>query len=280
MTPDELLQHVAHRPWSLPARPWAGRMRWSDLAFLHWPVDPGVLGPLIPPGLDLETFDGAAWLGIVPFRMEASRVRFMPALPGASDFPELNVRTYVRAGQRAGVWFFSLDAGNPLAVRAARTLFNLPYFDADMAVETSGYTTFYRSRRTHRDAPPAEFVAQYEPIGQVYHAEPGTLDYFLTERYCLFNRDRRGNLGYIDVHHLPWPLHQAAVTIERNTMAAAIGVALPNVPPLAHAARSLDVLAWNRQPLSPWVDSSTARLGSACSGMAAALALNASDVPV
>jgi uncharacterized protein YqjF (DUF2071 family) len=249
MTPEEVLQHVAHRPWPLPARPWAGRMRWSDLAFLHWPIEPDVLRPRIPPGLELDTFAGTAWLGIVPFRMEATRVRFTPALPGASEFPELNVRTYVRAGGRAGVWFFSLDAASPVAVRGARTLFNLPYFDADMSASTSGCSTSYRSRRTHRGAPPAEFAARYEPIGQVSRPEPGTLDHFLTERYCLFNRDRSGNLGFIDVHHLPWPLQQAAVTIERNTMAAAAGVTLPDVPPLAHVARSLDVVAWNRQPL-------------------------------
>ena len=250
MTPEEILECIDHRPWPLPERPWAGRMRWCDLAFLHWGVEPSALRSLIPSGLLLDTFDNRAWLGIVPFRMEASRVRFMPALPGLSDFPELNVRTYVRAGKRFGVWFFSLDAANPMAVRAARTFLNMPYFDASMSVDVRDGVVSYRSRRTHRDAPVAEFVAEYAPTGPVYHAEPGSLDYFLTERYCLFTQERRGGIDFQDVHHTPWPLQPAAVTIERNTMARAHGIELPDEPPLAHFARSLDVVAWNQESLS------------------------------
>lgn len=250
MTPDDLLQHVAHRPWPLPTKPWAGRMRWSDLAFLHWPVDPSAIRPLVPAELELDTFNDKAWLGIVPFRMEASRLRFTPAIPGLSDFPELNVRTYVRAGTRFGVWFFSLDAASPGAVRGARTLFNLPYFDATMTADTRVDIVSYRSHRTHRDAPPADFIAEYSPSGPVHYADQRTLDYFLTERYCLFNQDRKGEVGFIDVHHLPWPLQQATVTIERNTMAAALGITLPDQAPLAHFARGVDVVAWNRESLS------------------------------
>jgi uncharacterized protein YqjF (DUF2071 family) len=250
MTPAEILQHHGHRPWPLPARPWAGRMRWSDLAFLHWSLDPAALRPLIPAPLELETFEGKAWLGIVPFRMEASRVRFMPAIPGVSDFPELNVRTYVRVDRRVGVWFFSFDAASPVAVRGARTLFNLPYYDAEMSAESRGGIVVYRSRRTHRHAAPAEFAARYAPSGPEYQAQPGTLDYFLVERYCLFNHDRKGDLGFLDVHHVPWPLQPATVTVERNTMATAIGITLPDQPPVARFARALDVVAWNREALS------------------------------
>lgn len=250
MTPEEVLQHVEHRPWPLPVKLWAGRMRWCDLVFLHWGLDPVLLRPIVPRDLELETFDGKVWLGIVPFRMEATRVRFMPSLPGLSDFPELNVRTYVRVGERFGVWFFSLDAANPMAVRGARTLFNLPYFDATMTAEAHGGVVSYRSHRTHRDAPPADFVAEYAPAGPVYHAQKGTLDYFLTERYCLFNQDRNGDLGFLEVHHLPWPLQSATVTIQQNTMAEQLGITLPNLPPLAHFVRGLDVVAWNREPLA------------------------------
>lgn len=250
MSPEEILQHVDHRPWPLPVTPWVGRMRWSDLAFLHWPLDPAVIRPLIPPGLELDTFDGQAWLGVVPFRMEASRVRLMPAIPGLSDFAELNVRTYARTGRRFGVWFFSLDAANPVAVRGARTLFNLPYFDASMTVDARDRAVSYRSHRTHRLAPPADFVAEYAPAGPAYHAQPGTLDYFLTERYCLFSQGRDGEIGCLDVHHLPWPLQPATVAIEQNTMAAAIGITLPDRPPIAHFAGALDVVAWNRESLS------------------------------
>jgi uncharacterized protein len=224
-------------------------MRWVDLAFLHWRVDPDMIRPLIPPDLTLETFDGAAWVGVVPFRMEDVRLRFTPAIPGTSAFPELNVRTYVRAGERFGVWFFSLDAANQLAVRGARLLYNLPYYDAAMAVHEEGEGFVYESRRVHTGAPPAEFVGHYATAGPVYQAEQGTLDYFLVERYCLFMKSRRGELGYLDVHHLPWPLQPATARLDLNTMAAAAGIHLPADPPLVHFARDLEVLAWNRVTL-------------------------------
>jgi uncharacterized protein len=244
-----VLDQTTHRPWPVPSRPWAGHMRWVDLAFLHWRVDPQRLRPLIPPKLELETFDGAAWLGVVPFRMEDVRLRFSPAVPGTSAFPELNVRTYVRYGERFGVWFFSLDAASRLAVRAARLLYNLPYYDATMSVRSEGERIFYESTRVHAHAPPARLASSYAPVGAVYHASPGTLDYFLVERYCLFMVSRSGELGCLDVHHQPWSLQPAEARIEVNTTAAAAGVALPREPPLAHFAKHLEVIAWNRQLL-------------------------------
>jgi uncharacterized protein YqjF (DUF2071 family) len=241
-----VLDRVSHRPWPLPARPWAGHMRWVDLAFLHWRVDPDMIRPLIPSGLTLETFDDAAWVGVVPFKMDDVRLRFTPAIPGTSAFPELNVRTYVRAGERFGVWFFSLDAANRLAVRGARFLYNLPYYDAAMVVHKEGEGLIYESRRVHTGALPAEFVGHYAPAGPGYQAERGTLDYFLVERYCLFMKSRTGELGYLDVHHLPWPLQPATARLDVNTMAVAAGIPLPADPPLVHFARHLEVLAWNR----------------------------------
>jgi uncharacterized protein YqjF (DUF2071 family) len=221
-------------------------MRWVDLAFLHWRVEPEMIRPLIPSDLTLETFDDAAWVGVVPFRMEDVRLRFTPAIPGTSAFPELNVRTYVRVGERFGVWFFSFDAANRLAVRGARFLYNLPYYDAVMAVRPEAEGIVYESRRVHTGAPPAEFVGHYAPTGPVYHAERGTLEYFLVERYCLFMKSRTGELGYLDVHHLPWPLQAATARIDMNTMGTAARIELPPDPPLVHFARHLEVLAWNR----------------------------------
>jgi uncharacterized protein YqjF (DUF2071 family) len=173
----------------------------------------------------------------------------MPNLPGLSAFLELNVRTYVRFGTRFGVWFFSLDAANRIAVRGARTMFNLPYFDAEMSVDTIDGGIRYRSERVHPGAPSATFGATYGPAGPVYHANPGTLDYFLVERYCLFTMSERGELGALDVHHLPWPLQPAVATIDVNTMASAAGLALPDEPPIVHFARDIEVLAWNRVAL-------------------------------
>src|SRR5690349_18551619 len=130
-------------------------MRWRDLLFAHWPVPVEAVRPLVPAGLEIDTFDGQAWVGVVPFRMEGVAPRFLPSVPGPSAFPELNVRTYVRRGRRAGVWFFSLDAASRVAVEGARLGFHLPYYRAAMSVATDGGWTTYRSERLDRRGPPA-----------------------------------------------------------------------------------------------------------------------------
>jgi len=244
MTPDEILGANQHRPWPVPRRPWVMRQTWAELLFAHWPVPRDALRPLVPPGLELETHDGSAWLGVVPFRMRGVRYRVQPILPWVSAFPELNVRTYVTLDGKPGVYFFSLDAGNPLAVAIARAFFHLPYFNARFRIERRGAAITYDSRRTHRGAPPARLDARYRPSGPVYRSRPGTLDAFLTERYCLYGADRRGALQRGEIHHPRWPLRPAEAEFARNTMASAAGLALPETPPLLHYAERLDVLIW------------------------------------
>src|SRR5713226_1112656 len=136
-----------HRPWPLPSRSWTWAQSWTDLLFIHWPVPATDLRHLIPGGLTLQEFDGAAWIGVVPFRMMV-RPRFTPPVPGLSYFPELNVRTYVEHDGKPGVWFFSLDATNPIAVRAARRFFYLPYYRAQMSVVRRDNQVSYRSLRS------------------------------------------------------------------------------------------------------------------------------------
>lgn len=233
------------RNWPIPSRPWALAMRWHDLLFAHWPVGVNELRPSVPAQLEIDSFDGQAWLGVVPFGMSHIRARCCPPLPGVSAFLEINVRTYVRHNGKRGVWFFSLDAANPLAVRAARRLFHLPYFDAEMSLETGlDGQVEYRSRRTHRGAAAAEFMGSYRPTGSVWESRPGSLEEFLTERYCLYAADPGGGLRCGDIHHVPWPLQTAEAEIDRNTMTAQIGLALPDVAPLLHFSRRLDVVAW------------------------------------
>lgn len=244
-----MIHETAHRPWPLPQRPWVVAMRWHDLLFIHWPMRPQVLRPLIPAVLELDTFDGWAWLGVVPFRMTGVRLRYLPAFSGLSAFPELNVRTYVQTPGRSGVWFFSLDAASRLAVRAARAWYGLPYYDARMRVEQAGETVHYHSNRTHRGAATATFDASYSPSGEVYHASPGTLDHWLTARYCLYAMDRRGRVGSGDIHHAPWPLQAATADIRVNTMALPLPIALPHTQPVLHFARRLEVVAWSVVPL-------------------------------
>jgi uncharacterized protein len=239
-----LLAQTTHRPYPLPQRPWVMGQRWSQLLFAHWAVAPDVLRPLIPAGLELDRYDGRAWIGVVPFRMSNVRARGLAPIPGTGTFLELNVRTYVTHGNKPGVWFFSLDASNALAVWGARRFFSLPYFNARMRLEALGSAIQYESRRVHRGASSADLVARYNPISAPYTSQPGTLLYFLTERYCLYTADAQGRLYRGDIHHLPWSLQDAEAEIDVNTMAKAAGVILPDEPPLLHYADSIDVLAW------------------------------------
>lgn len=244
------LQQTQHRPWPLPDRPWVMFMRWTALAFLHWPVPAELLRPLIPPGLELDRFDGEAWLGVVPFRMEKTRARWMPRIPTASTFPETNVRTYVRAGGKAGVWFFSLDAASRLAVWGARTMFNLPYHHARMSIDERGDEVAYSTRRTRGGAHAAALEATYRPTGPTFRSRAGTLDEWLTERYCLFGQHRSGRLHSMEIHHLPWPLQPGEVELRENTLSSTAGITLPDVAPVVHIARSLDVVAWLPTPVA------------------------------
>jgi uncharacterized protein len=244
------LPDAAHRPWPFPRRPWVMAMQWHDLLFMHWPVPPAVMHAWIPSALALDTFDGTAWLGIVPFRMAGTRPRLVPPLPWLSAFPELNVRTYVTAEGKPGVWFFSLDASNPLAVRGARTLFHLPYYDAAMTIKSDGGVVRYTSRRTHRGAPSATFNGRYRPIGPVYYAAVGSLESWLTERYCLYAADRRGRLWRGDIHHTRWPLQPAEADIACNTMADPLQLSLPPRALLLHFAQRLDVVAWTLEAVA------------------------------
>jgi uncharacterized protein YqjF (DUF2071 family) len=238
------LAALDHRPWPLPKGPWLMAMNWHDLLFAHWRVPVQVLRPLVPSGLEIDTFDGSAWIAVVPFRMSGVRARGTPAVPGPGAFPELNVRTYVRHGTKPGVWFFSLDAASRLAVRGARLTFHLPYFDADMRCDAAGDDIAYRSRRTHRGAPAAEFAARYGPAGPEFRSAPGSLEAWLTERYCLYAAKKGGTLLRGEIHHATWPLQPARASIDANTMTAAAGVPLPADPPHLLFVRRIDVVGW------------------------------------
>jgi uncharacterized protein YqjF (DUF2071 family) len=222
---------------------------WDDLLFAHWPIALATLRPLIPEQLTIETFEGTAWLGIVPFTMRRVHARGLPPLPGLSTFPEINVRTYVTAGGKPGVWFFSLDAANRLAVAAARRWYHLPYYHARMSSQAADTTIRYRSVRTQRGAPPAVLAAQYRPLGAVRQAAPGTLEHWLIERYCLYSSDSRGQLSRGDVDHAPWRIYSAEAELRANSMANAAGLTLPDTPPLLHFSERQDVRVWPIRPV-------------------------------
>jgi len=219
-------------------------MRWENLLFAHWRVPPDLLRSQVPPKLELDLFDNEAWLGIVPFTMCDTRPRGLPHVPGISSFPELNVRTYVTLDGKPGVWFFSLDAASRLAVRAARRFFSLPYFDALMSAKSNGSRTEYSSRRIHHSAPVTEFRAVFWPQSESSQSMPGSLDHWLTERYCFFTVDGSGRSACCEIHHMPWPLRQAGADFALNTMAEPLGIELPPKPDALHFADRLEVLGW------------------------------------
>jgi uncharacterized protein YqjF (DUF2071 family) len=223
---------------------------WHDLLFAHWRVDAARLRPLIPGALDVDTFHGQAWVAVAPFRMSGVRPRGAPALPWLSSFPELNVRTYVVADGKPGVWFFSLDAGNPIAVALARCWFHLPYFRARMKCESTEEWIHYRSERTHRRAPEGVLEGRYRPAGEIFEAPSGTLEHFLTERYCLYASDAHGRIYRGEIHHPAWPLQVAEAQFARNTMLQAAGMVLPMENPLLHFARKQEVVVWAPQRIA------------------------------
>lgn len=229
-----VIENVSHRPWPLPEEPWTSAQTWVELAFLHWRVDESALRKLVPRSFELDTFDGDAWIGVVPFVMTGVRLRGLPAFPVVSSFPELNVRTYVTRDGRPGVWFFSLDADSRLFVEAAKWQYKLPYHRAGMSHRRLDDRVQYESARAG-----AAFSGSYRGTGELFHAEPGSLEHFLVERYCLYTED--GGRAYrADVHHLPWSLQAGAAEIDLNTMAP---VGLTGDAHVLFAPRQ-DVVVW------------------------------------
>ena len=238
-----------HRPWPAPARSWFMRMVWHDLLFMHWRMPVEEMRASLPPGIELDTFEGEAWIGIVPFRMSGVAPRFVPNLPWLSSFPELNVRTYVKVDGKPGVWFYSLDATNPIAVRGARRLFHLNYLDANIKSSKSKGWIRYTSRRTHTNEPAAVLDLEYRAIGDSFLAQPGTLLDWLTSRYCLYVTAPKSSILRGEIDHPPWSLSDGQAIVHSNTMLNGLGLELPADEPLIHFAHKTSVVAWKNQPV-------------------------------
>jgi uncharacterized protein len=236
------LEETAHRPWPVPERSWVMGQTWDHLLFVHWRASADSLRALLPGGLELDVYDGEAWIGVTPFRISGLRPRGLPPFPFLSSFLELNTRTYVTAGGKPGIWFFSLDASSQLAVDAARRRYKLPYFRADMRAEWRSGWLEYESRRGDPRGDPAAFHARYRSIGDVLDPDPRSLAHFLTERYCLYTTNQ-GRLKRAEIHHRPWPLQSAEAEIEENTMPPK-GVELVDDEPLLHFSARQDVVIW------------------------------------
>jgi uncharacterized protein len=239
------LERTEHRPWPLPAGRWRLGQTWEDVFWAHWRVPAEELHGQLPDGLAVEEHDGSAWLGVVAFRVSALRPRGALPLPGLSSFLQLNVRTYVHArDRRPGVWFFSLDASSGLAVQAARRAFGLPWFKARLALDRGGGWRDVECARIGERG--KVFSGRYRPAGEVFRAEPGSTEWFLTERYCLYAAGARGELQRAEIHHDRLPLRPAEGEAELTSIAP--------VPlrgdPLCHTAGRVDVVAWPLERLA------------------------------
>lgn len=238
------------------------RQNWGKLLFVHWRIDPKLLRPLIPAQLEIDTFDGSAWIGVVPFTMWGIRASFLPPIPGTNAFHELNVRTYVYHRGVPSVWFLSLDAASKLAVWGARKFYHLPYFNARMSLEQTDRTIRYSSLREDRRGAAAEFQATWtigEALGETdagrmpalsseeiagrMPALPGSPEFFLTERYCL-DAEHRGQLYRARIHHQTWPLQTASLTTLNSTMIESHGLPAPQGDPLLHYCEAISVEIW------------------------------------
>jgi len=229
------LEETAHRPWPVKQEPWLMGQTWQNLLFAHWRVPHDELRSHVPDALELEQHDGSSWIGLTPFRVAGLRIRGVPPLPLLSSFLELNCRTYVRRGDRPGIWFFSLDASSRLAVEAARRSYRLPYRHARIGVRDRRFTAKPYGLQ-------ASFQARYAGVGDTFQAQPGTLEHFLAERYCLYADDGRARA---DIHHPPWPLQRADATVEQYGIAP---VPLDGEP-ICHFARRQDVVIWGSEPV-------------------------------
>ncbi len=246
---------------------------WGKLLFMHWPICAERLRPLIPAQLAIDTFDGLAWIGVVPFTMWGIRASFLPPIPGTSAFHELNVRTYVHYQGVPGVWFFSLDAASRLAVWGARRFYHLPYFNAEMDLRQDGntieysshridaltYVEFFRGERAgfpadldvHRfhDGGRAELKVNWNIGEPLPPSKPDSLLFFLTERYCLYSL-RRGQIYRSRIFHQPWPLRNATLSPApsqsalRSTMIESLGLPKLSEDPVLQYAESIAVDIW------------------------------------
>ena len=235
-TKHPAFRQTDHRPWPLPDAKWIWRQQWDNLLFLHWPIEVSEIRGLIPEQLEIDTFDGMAWLAVVPFDMKGVTKRGWPAPKLFCDFPEINVRTYVKIGGKPGVWFFSLDITSALGVWVARTFFNLPYYKAKIDVVVSDKEISYYHERSGK-----RFDATYSP-GEPAIFEPDSFETWSTERYSLYSQSKSGTLFRGEVQHPKWPLQHAELTMRGNTLLDEFKVGERH--PSVLFSKSLDVVVY------------------------------------
>jgi len=239
----DIVSHSAHRPWPLPGRPWIMAQRWHNLLFAHWPVERDILRSLVPSPLEIDLFNGQAWVGIIPFRLSGIRLRGLPALPLVSRFNEINVRTYVTLGGKPGVYFLSMDADNVLGTALARPAFRVRYTHAEVDVTPGPNGYEFHCERRQDGHPVATFRGCYRPVSCSFRSERCSLEEWLTERYCYYSA-AQGRIYRCEIAHRPWPLRRAEAAIEENTMAVALGIDLPDKEPHLLYSHRMEAIFW------------------------------------
>lgn len=241
MDKKSILDTQGHRPFPLPDKPWIMQQTWQDLLFLHYKIPFNVLRQLVPKQLELDTYEEDAWISITPFKMRNVRFRFLPPIPSAYNFLELNLRTYVKHNGKSGIYFFSLDTSSTLSLLGARAVY-LPYFRAKMKIDFNG-EFFFSSKRIFKFKTPAVLKVKYKPVGNSYLSKSGSLEEWLVERYCLF-QEAKGKFIEIDIHHLPWELQNAEAEVLTNSLTEPFRFSIPDQQPLVHYAKITKVLIY------------------------------------
>ncbi|SDN76762.1 YqjF family protein [Alkalicoccus daliensis] len=228
---------------------WLAKQNWNDLLFIHYPIAIEDLRTHIPEELEIDTFEGQAWIGIVPFLGTENQARKFGRIFSADDFLELNVRTYVTYKGEKAVYFFTMDADSSLVVRTARSVVGLPYYHADMKIEEKDGTIKYESKRTHDGKAKASFSCSYAPVSKPSKSKPDTLTHWLTERYALL-KAKNGKVTKGPIHHEPWELREAELTIHKNELLDFINPEISKTEPLVHYSKAKEVLFYPFEKLS------------------------------
>ncbi|MFD1707513.1 YqjF family protein [Siminovitchia sediminis] len=242
----DILNAADHRPYPLPSKRWIMRQVWNNVLFLHWPVPPERLRPFIPSALEIDMYERTAWIGIVAFQMKGIYFRGLQSISVVPPFAEMNVRTYVTNNGKPGVFFMTLDVNDWASLNIAKRWYRLPYSPAAITILKSGETFYYKNNRKRSSA---EFYGNCTPVPGEYFPEEGTLDHWLTERYCFYTTDNKYNIYCGEIHHLPWPLQKAEITIDRNTLFSQFHLDLSHLQPIANYSKGVESFMWNCKKL-------------------------------
>lgn len=237
--------YTGHRPYVLPSRPWIMRQVWQNFIFVHWPVSMESIRALVPSCLEIDTFDRQAWIGIYTFRTQGLYLRGFPSLSLFSPFYGINLRTYVTYKGKPGVYFIHLNSTHWTALRIARAWYRLNYFHAKIRFSNDGEYLVYDGIIQSHKGTSSTYHIRFSPESMVYYPQREKLDYFLTERYCLYSVDSKDHLYCAEIHHSPWPLQKANAEILNNSLTKFYNLQLTNQKPVFHFSKGVDVLIWN-----------------------------------